>query len=94
MLYSACVNASPPAAARLGLGPNTLRVFAEALLTQPLGRGRLHANAGLYLHDEVYRPHDQREFLSYGLAADGTWGFTAGVAWEARSAKRPPRAAP
>jgi hypothetical protein len=123
----------------LGLGPNTLRAFVEALLTQPLGRGRLHANAGLLLFDEVYRPHDQRDFLSYGLAiewpaspgvsllaevagragdgapgaeeraearaglragsgrlrgdlalrrglteADGTWGFTVGLAWAAR----------
>jgi hypothetical protein len=52
----------------LGLGPNTLRAFVEGLLTQPVGRGRLHVNAGLFLHDEVYRPHDQRDFLSYGLA--------------------------
>lgn len=54
----------------LGLGPNTLRAFLEALLTQPLGRGRLHLNAGLFLADEVYRPHDQRDFLSYGLALE------------------------
>jgi len=54
----------------LGLGPNTLRAFVEALLTQPIGRGRLHVNAGLYLHDEVYRPHDQRDFVSYGLALE------------------------
>lgn len=52
----------------LGLGPNTLRAFAEALLTQPIGRARLHANVGLFVHDEVLRPHDQRDFLSYGLA--------------------------
>ncbi len=129
----------------LGLGPNTLRAFVEALLTQPVGPLRLHANAGLFLHDEVYRPHDQRDFLSYGLAlewpagggfsllaevagragdgmpgaeersearaglrygrgrvrvdaavrrglaeADGTWGATAGLAWDARA----PRAGP
>lgn len=54
----------------LGLGPNTLRTFSEGLWTRPLGRGRLHANAGLFLHDEVYRPHDQRDFLSYGLALE------------------------
>ena len=52
----------------LGLGPNTLRAFVEGLLTQPVGRGRIHVNAGLFLHDEVYEPHDQRDFLSYGLA--------------------------
>ena len=129
----------------LGLGPNTLRAFVEGLLTQPVGRGRVHANAGLLLHDEVYRGHDQRDFVSYGLAlewpasgrltllaevagragdgkpgaeprsearaglrfgggrlrwdvalvrglaaADGTWGVTAGLAWDARTAKRAP----
>ena len=126
----------------LGLGPNTLRALVEGLLTQPVGRVRIHVNAGLFLHDEVYRPHDQRDFLTYGLAvewpvsprlailaevagragdglpgaeersearagvrlgrgrlrgdvavrrgltgADGTWGVTAGLAWEARSAR-------
>ena len=62
----------------LGLGPNTLRAFVEALLTQPLGPVLLHGNAGLLLHDEVYRPHDQRDFFTYGLALE--WpaggGFT------------------
>lgn len=133
----------------LGLGPNTLRAFVEGLLTQPVGRGRIHVNAGLLLHDEVYRPHDQRDFFSYGLAvewpaggrlailaevagragdgapgadqrsearaglrlgrgrfradaavrrglteADGTWGVTAGLAWDLRAAKLGPRPAP
>jgi len=54
----------------LGLGPNTLRAFVEALLTQPIGRARVHIDAGLFLHDEVYRPHDQRDFFSYGLALE------------------------
>ena len=52
----------------LGLGPNTIRAFAQALLTQPLGRARLHVNAGLLTFDEVYRAHEQRDFLLYGLA--------------------------
>jgi hypothetical protein len=52
----------------LGLGPNTLRAFVEGLLTQPVGRGRVHLNAGLCIHDEVYRAHDQRDFVSYALA--------------------------
>lgn len=51
-----------------GLGPNTLRMSAQALLTQTLGRLRLHANAGLALHDEPLRAHEQRDFLAYGLA--------------------------
>jgi hypothetical protein len=122
-----------------GLGPNTLRAQAQMLLTQPLGWVSVHANAGLMLFDEVLRPHEQRDFLSYGLAltlplpdrlelvgevagragngapgadersetragvrygrgrvtfdaalrrgladADGTWGFTAGLAWTIR----------
>jgi hypothetical protein len=52
----------------LALGPDSTRVFAEALLTQPLGRARLHANAGLLIMDEVFRAHQQSDFLSYGLA--------------------------
>jgi hypothetical protein len=54
----------------LGLGPNTIRAFVEGLLTRPAGRGLIHVNAGLFLHDEVYRPHDQRDFLSYGVALE------------------------
>lgn len=51
-----------------GLGPNALRQATEMLLSQPLGRATLHANAGLLIADEVLRPHEQRDFLSYGLA--------------------------
>lgn len=54
----------------LGLGPNTLRAFVEALLGRSLGPARLSANAGLFLHDEVLRPHDQRDFLSFALALE------------------------
>lgn len=54
----------------LGLGPNTLRSFVEALVSQPLGPVWLHANAGLFLQDEVLRPHDQRDFLAYGVALE------------------------
>jgi hypothetical protein len=70
----------------LGLGPNTLRFFVEGLLTRPVGRGRLHANAGLFLADEVYRPHDQRDFLSYGLALE--WPLHASVSALAELAGR------
>ena len=51
-----------------GLGPDTTRGFAQALYTQPLGRARLHANAGILLFDEVFRPHEQSDFLLYGMA--------------------------
>ncbi len=54
----------------LGLGPNTVRAFVEGLVTQPLGRARLHVDLGLFIHDEVYRGHDQRDFFSYGLALE------------------------
>ena len=59
----------------LGLGPNTTRTFVEGLLTQPLGIGRLHLDLGLYLADQVYAPHDQDDFLSYGLALE--WPLSA-----------------
>jgi len=70
----------------LGLGPNTLRAFAEGLLTQPIGRGRIHVNAGLFLQDEVYEPHDQRDFFSYGLAFE--WPVKARLALLAEVAGR------
>jgi hypothetical protein len=62
----------------LGLGPNTLRAFAQALVTQPLGSVRLDANAGLLLFDEVLRPHEQRDFLLFGAALE--WTARPGVA--------------
>jgi hypothetical protein len=51
-----------------GLGPNVLRMGADMLLSQPVGSATLHLNAGLFLHDEVLRPHEQRDFLAYGVA--------------------------
>jgi hypothetical protein len=54
----------------LGLGPNTTRVAIEALVSQPLGSLRLDLNAGLLLYEEVFRPHEQRDFLSYGVALE------------------------
>jgi hypothetical protein len=58
----------------LGLGPNTTRVAIEALLTQPLGPVRLDVNLGFLLFEEVFRAHEQRDFLAYGAA----------LAWPAR----------
>jgi hypothetical protein len=52
----------------LGLGPNTLRAFVQGLATFAIGRARLHANLGGLVFDEVLRPHEQRDFLLYGLA--------------------------
>ena len=53
-----------------GLGPNALRMSAQVLVSKTLGAMTLHGNAGLALHDEVYRPHEQRDFLAYGLATE------------------------
>jgi hypothetical protein len=64
----------------LGLGPDTLRAFAQALYTQPLGRARLHVNAGLLLFDEVFRPHEQSDFVLYGLAITVPFGALQAVA--------------
>jgi hypothetical protein len=52
-----------------GLGPNTLRMSADLLLSASLGPARLHANAGLALQDEPLRAHEQRDLLAYGVAA-------------------------
>ena len=70
----------------LGLGPNTLRTYVEALYTQPLGRLRMHVNAGLFVFDEVYRAHDQRDFASYALALE--WPATGRLALLAEVAGR------
>ena len=70
----------------LGLGPNTIRTYVEALYTQSLGRLRVHANAGLFVFDEVYRGHDQRDFFSYGLAVE--WPATRSVTLLAEVAGR------
>ena len=62
--------------------------------------GCVHVNAGLFLQDEVYRPHDQRDFLSYGLAlrvAGDTRGSRAprrGGGAGGRRPSRGPRCAP
>ena len=53
-----------------GLGLNTLRMSAQALLSVPLVRGWLHANAGLALLDEPLRAHEQRDMLAYGAALE------------------------
>ncbi len=65
------------------LGPNTLRMSAQMLLSQPLGSGFiLHANAGLALQDEIFRPHEQRDFLHFGLAAEARLAPAAAVVAE------------
>jgi hypothetical protein len=57
-----------------GLGPNTLRMSAQLLVSQPIGRGWLHANAGLAIQDEPLRAHEQRDFLAYGAALEAPLG--------------------
>jgi hypothetical protein len=51
-----------------GLGPNVLRTSAQLLLSKCGGSYCVHGNAGLAIHEEVERPHEQRDFLHYGLA--------------------------
>jgi hypothetical protein len=50
-----------------GLGPNVLRMSAEALLTKSLGPVKIHANAGLALHDKGTGAA-QNDLFSYGFA--------------------------
>jgi hypothetical protein len=51
-----------------GLGSNVMRFAAELLFTQAWSGLTMHVNGGLFLHPEVERAHEQRDFLSYGLA--------------------------
>lgn len=51
-----------------GLGPNALRMSAQMLVSKTFGGTAVHVNAGLAIHDEVLRPHEQRDFFAYGLA--------------------------
>jgi hypothetical protein len=77
-----------------GLGPNTLRMAAQLLLTETIGATSLHANAGLGLQDEPLRPHEQRDFLVYGVALVRTLDASAALAAEVagRSGKGSPGA--
>jgi hypothetical protein len=63
-----------------GLGPNTIRMSAQALATIGVGRGAVHANAGLAILDEPLRAHEQRDFFAYGLAAVAPMGAVEVVA--------------
>ena len=63
-----------------GLGPNALRMSAQMLLSKTFGGLAVHANAGLAIHDEVLRPHEQRDFFAYGLALVHPVGSAALVA--------------
>ena len=67
-----------------GLGPNTLRMSVQGLATLPVGALRLHGNAGLAIQDEVFRPHEQRDFLAYGVAAE--WRVSPALAALAETA--------
>lgn len=51
-----------------GLGPNTLRMAAQLLVSKRLGRAALHANAGLALQDRPLQLHAQSDFLAWGVA--------------------------
>lgn len=51
-----------------GLGPNTLRMSAQVLVSKSLAGVAVHANAGLAVQDEPLSPHAQSDFLAYGLA--------------------------
>jgi hypothetical protein len=57
-----------------GLGPNTNRMQAQALLTEVLGPVRLHANAGLAIHDQTFGAHAQHDLFAYGAAFE--WSVT------------------
>jgi hypothetical protein len=53
-----------------GLGPNTLSTRVQLLVSEPLRVVTLHGNFGVALQDEIYRLHEQRDFIAYGLALE------------------------
>lgn len=65
------VVALPETDADHGLGPNTLRMSAEVLVSRSAGRFTFHANAGLAIQDQVQELVAQDDFLAYGAAVMG-----------------------
>lgn len=57
-----------------GLGPNTLRMLAQALVSKTFSRLAVHGNAGLAIQDAPLSPHLQSDFLAYGVALVYTLG--------------------
>jgi hypothetical protein len=57
-----------------GLGPNTLRMAVQLLLSRSAGRFALHANAGLAVQDQVQELVSQDDFLAYGLSVQSRLG--------------------
>jgi hypothetical protein len=60
-----------------GLGPNALRTRAEILATGELSGTRWHINAGGTIQDDAFRPHAQRDYFTYGVAAEHRVGKRA-----------------
>jgi len=54
-----------------GLGPNALRMSAQVLASKAIGRAMVHLDAGVAIHDEPLRAHEQRDLFAYGAAV--TW---------------------
>jgi hypothetical protein len=60
--------ALPETKASQGLGPNTLRMLAQLLVSRRAGRCALHGNAGLAIQDKVQQGASQVDFFAYGAA--------------------------
>jgi hypothetical protein len=54
-----------------GLGPNALRTAAQVLASKAVGSATVHLDAGVAIHDEPLRAHEQRDLFAYGAAV--TW---------------------
>jgi hypothetical protein len=73
------------------LGPNTLRMSAQLLLSKKVGAVETHLNAGLSIQDDPLDAHEQRDFLHYGVALElpfsESWRALAEVAGLAGSGR-------
>lgn len=71
--------ALPETSSLQGLAPNTLRMSAQVLLSRSTRFATLHLNAGLAIQDRPLSPHDQSDFLAYGVALVRPLGDRAAV---------------
>jgi hypothetical protein len=92
--YSVTLPQTKCCAAGYALGPNALRMTADVLASQDVAGFTLHGNAGLSTHDEVLRPHEQRDFLTYGLAVERPLGRRVALLgeWAGRAGRGMPGA--
>jgi hypothetical protein len=84
----------PSASDETGLGTDEADVFAELLLSQPVGRGTMHLNVGLAILGDPTENSSQEDVVTYALAwevrpgARTAWFVEASGIWNPSSSSR------